>query len=147
MPDLYVKLIGGGEPILVARRAESPAWSPDGREIAFLRHLEKPGENYDLVVFTVPALGGHERQLAALGNSDRGLSYSPDGKLLAMSNHERPDSRPEIWLLSTETGAKRCLTRFPSGHVGGDYQPRFSPDGRTVAFVRAKTASSTRRGS
>src|SRR6185295_18180562 len=46
---------------------------------------------------------------------------------------------PGIFLLSAETGEKRKLTSPPS-QSRGDYAPAFSPDGRTLAFVRLKAS-------
>ena len=54
--DIYVKLIGGGAPLRPTTnpaRDFSPAWSPDGRTIAFLRLVSGRA-----LIMSVPALGG-----------------------------------------------------------------------------------------
>jgi Tol biopolymer transport system component len=65
---------------------------------------------------------------------DVGLAWTPDSKWLVV-----PDSPAEgpsgLFLLSTETGARRRLTSAP-GKGAGDCNPAFSPDGRTLAFAR-----------
>ena len=64
--DIYIKLIGtGGPPLRVTtdQAADySPAWSPDGRFIAFLRELS--GER--AAVLLIPALGGPEHKVAEI---------------------------------------------------------------------------------
>lgn len=55
--DIYVKLVGRGEPLRLTSNPEndfSPAWSPDGRWIAFLRSAL----NGVVAVHVIPALGG-----------------------------------------------------------------------------------------
>ena len=136
--DIYVQLIGAGTPLrLTADSADnrSPAWSADGRHIAFLRCSgSEPG------VFTVPALGGPERKLQATDCSllaweeGRGLDWSDDGRLLAFPAKTSADGF-SIFLLSIETLEKRRLT-FPPEEHQADVRPAFSPDGRSVAFAR-----------
>jgi eukaryotic-like serine/threonine-protein kinase len=135
--DIYVQLIGAGTPLRLTTdpaNDRSPAWSPDGRHIAFLRCLgSEPG------VFTVPALGGPERKLLATACSlspdvGRSLDWSDDGKLLAFSAKTSADGF-SIFLLSIETLEKRRLT-FPPVEHQADMRPVFSPDGRSVAFAR-----------
>ena len=136
--DIYVQLIGAGTPLrLTTDPADdrSPAWSPDGRHIAFLRCLGS-----EQGVFTVPALGGPERRLQATGcpplaqEEGRSLDWSDDGKLLAFSAKTSADGF-SIFLLSIETLEKRRLT-FPPVQHQADVRPAFSPDGRSVAFAR-----------
>jgi Tol biopolymer transport system component len=137
--DLYVKLIGGGDPLLVSdgsSHSSWPSWSPDGRQIAFYRAIASEGGGYSVTVELVAALGGQRRQLTTTRSSYvEGLSWSPDGSTLAMVDRESPDEPNAIFLLSFETGEKRRLTTPPKGQLGENC-PRFSPDGRTVAFVR-----------
>src|ERR1700745_1502665 len=78
-PDIFVKLIGPGEPIRLTNTPEDermPQWSPDGRWIAFPRSLGLKG------VVAVPALGGPERVITA---EQTGLytSWSADSQWLA----------------------------------------------------------------
>ncbi len=139
--DIYVKLIGtSGPPLRLTSNAAadiSPAWSPDGRFIAFLRELSRE----KLAVFLIPALGGPERMLAevsGLGRPDLPspyLCWSPDGSSLVVSDIDSPTAPWALYLLSVETGEKRKLTSPPT-HWIGDSAPAFSPDGRTLAFAR-----------
>lgn len=82
--DIYVKQIGAGKPLRLTTdpaKDESPAWSPDGRYIAFRRH----GEGKD-TIYVIPALGGLERKLLTSKGSffdDTSMDWSPDGKYLA----------------------------------------------------------------
>jgi Tol biopolymer transport system component len=144
--DIYIALIGAGTPL---RRTNSlasdrnPAWSPDGRYIAFIRVSEDESG-----LFLVPALDGPERKIASLlwdNNWDEfgiaGLSWSPDGKFLALSDRSAPDDPASLFVLSVDRLEKRKLTSPPADAVG-DLAPAISPDGQTVAFYRLAASSS-----
>jgi Tol biopolymer transport system component/DNA-binding winged helix-turn-helix (wHTH) protein len=137
--DIYVKLIGAERPLRLTTNPASdtdPTWSPDGRYVAFLRQSAEVGG-----VFLVPSLSGTERKLAdafpyrpvVIGNT---LSYSPDGKHLAMPDKNSQQQPFSIVSISIETGEKTRLTSPPTGSVG-DFFPAFSPDQKTLAFVRS----------
>jgi len=142
--DIYVKLVDAGEPLpLTANPApdHSPVWSPDDRYIAFVREGEAGG------IYQVAALGGAEQKLADIVPThgyDRGayyqfarntLSYSPDGKHLAVADSASAGEPFSIFLLEIETRKKTRLTYPPAASVGDD-SPAFSPDGRTLGFAR-----------
>ena len=137
--DLYVTLVGEGEPLLISDGSShwlSPTWSADGRRIAFGRAAPNEDVGYSITVESVAALGGQKRQITTtLARASSGLSWSPDGTVLAMVDRESPDAPDAIYLLSLETGEKTRLTNPPADHEG-DSLPRFSPDGKTVAFIR-----------
>jgi serine/threonine protein kinase/Tol biopolymer transport system component len=132
--NIYVQLVGAGSPLQItsARASDlSPAWSPDGRFIAFERDV---GQSH--AYFIVPALGGPERKLANAypGELGGGISWSPDGKYLAVADDGSPnDSRAGIFFVSIESGERRN-----SGIESPDLyivRPAFSPDGKYLAFV------------
>jgi Tol biopolymer transport system component/DNA-binding winged helix-turn-helix (wHTH) protein len=137
--DIYVKLIGAETPLRLTSNPAAdtdPTWSPDGKYVAFLRESTKNGG-----LFLVPSLGGAERKLAdvfpyrpvVIGNT---LSYAPDGKLLAAPDKTSQQQAFSIVSVSIETGEKTKLTMPPAGSVG-DFFPAFSPDQKTLAFVRS----------
>ena len=113
--DIYLKLIGTEPPArLTTDPADdfSPAWSPDGRSIAFIRSL--PGRK--AAVFLVPPIGGTERKLAEIDGTVwwSSLAWSPDGESLAIAAMGSSHEPFGLLLLSIETGQKRRLTSPPS---------------------------------
>jgi Tol biopolymer transport system component/DNA-binding winged helix-turn-helix (wHTH) protein len=131
--DIYVKLVDAGAPLRLTAAPEDellPAWSPDGRHVAFLRK-----EGARTFVYLVPALGGTERKVCEAGI---GLAWSPDGKTLAIAGPPDAKSRTAIVLHSLASGAQRQLTR-PEPY--SDSFPAYSPDGRAIAFLRSFSSS------
>ena len=145
--DIYVKLLDAGTPLRLTSSPTAdwaPAWSPDARYIAFCRDkyvgdttVPRLSLNQwvsgHIGIWIIGALGGAERKLGE--STGCGLSWSPDGKYLALANENSPHEPYSIFLLSVETGDKRKLTSPPTESVG-DWSPQFSPDGKTLAFVR-----------
>jgi len=126
---IYTTLIDGEKPLRLTDNPDDygPTWSPDSRQIAFVR-VSKEGLN----IYVVPALGGTEHKLHTAANLK--LNWSPDGKVLAFSEGNADLSHSWIALLSLADLTTRPLTSPPVDKV--DSQPAFSPDGSTVAFVR-----------
>ena len=89
-PDIYVKAIGAEQPLRLTSdrsRDGSPAWSPDGTRIAFLR--DRPGGGSE--VRLIPPTGGPERTIGEVqGLAHQGLSWSPDGRSLAVVDRSSP---------------------------------------------------------
>jgi Tol biopolymer transport system component/DNA-binding winged helix-turn-helix (wHTH) protein len=129
---------GSSPPAIVGKAGwayNSPAWSPDGKSLAFLRMNGSRGE---LVIASQSAK--LERVVATVfptryGLPNRHLDWSPDGRTLAFDDTNSADQPFAIDLISVATGERRRLTA-PPANVLGDVDPRFSPDGRTISFIR-----------
>ncbi|HEX4771913.1 MAG TPA: winged helix-turn-helix domain-containing protein [Bryobacteraceae bacterium] len=138
--DIYVKQIGLPTPLRITsddRPDISPAWSPDGRMIAFIRLLNS--QKADLMV--TPALpGGPERRVTELAapyvlyEDLRLLTWSADSKWLLASEGRTTSSISGLVLVSVLNGEKRPLTLPPPAY--DDLDPAFSPDMKWLAFVR-----------
>ena len=138
--DIYVQLVGSGSPLRLTTNPApdyAPAWSLDGRNIAFVRRGEE-----DRGISLVSPLGGPERQLSeGPPESDSRfryaqLSWSPDGKLLAFARRSAPEQPSQIVLLSVDSGETRALTSAPAEWPGDSF-PAFSPDGQSLPFARS----------
>jgi Tol biopolymer transport system component/DNA-binding winged helix-turn-helix (wHTH) protein len=135
--DIYMADGPGSTPVRVTTNPADdmlPAWSPDGRTIAFARI---DGRTCDVILLSVA--GRRERKLTACGNPDEPhVAWSPDGEWLVESFAPGPDPHRgwQIARVSTTTGVREPLTLSTPGTLG-DHSPSVSPDGRRIAFVRA----------
>jgi Tol biopolymer transport system component/DNA-binding winged helix-turn-helix (wHTH) protein len=130
--DVYMKRIGTERPLQLTQSSGfvcCDVWGPDDRFIAFLRCS---GENEG--VFMVPSLGGPERRLWKT-TACAGLGWSPTDPVLVFGDKSSPDAPFALFLVSVEDLQPRQLT-FPTGNVVGDQNPVFSPDGKSIAFMR-----------
>lgn len=134
---IYAAVVGSQSVLKLAAGASaySPAWSPDGRELAFLRD---DGNKFSIKV--IAALGGVEKTIytglrAPFSYENYGLSFSPNGKLLAFSDWNTARQEGAIKLLSLEDSSARFLTSPPPGFC--DRRPVFSPDGAELTFLRS----------
>lgn len=136
--DIYVKLVGPGPPLRLTTEPAadlSPAWSRDGRSIAFIRTSGDRAQ-----VMLVPALGGPERQILEAGASTlrcvrQCLAWSADGSALVVNTAREPGGPPVLVAVDIATSETRPLTDARPG-TGGDVFPAISPDGQSLAFVR-----------
>jgi Tol biopolymer transport system component len=103
-----------------------PAWSPDGRKIAFSgRRTSDLGVDID-GIYVINADGSGETRLTS--DSDYGPTWSPDGKRIAFARGQA------IWTMGADGSGQAQLTN--PGQYESDRSPDWSSDGNTIAFLR-----------
>jgi Tol biopolymer transport system component/DNA-binding winged helix-turn-helix (wHTH) protein len=129
---LFVKVIGT-EKLLRLTKGTAPAWSPDGRNIAFVR-----GGEEESGVFLISPLGGPERKIADRGGGinwyGQELSWSRDGKQLAYVYHPGNSASTNtqlLYLLSLESEQGTAVKTGCSLATS----PAFSPRGDYLAWI------------
>jgi TolB protein len=103
----------------------SPAWSPDGRTLAYVSfHSGLPA------IYVQELRSGEQTRVSAYSGINGAPSYSPDGSQLALALSRR-DGNVDIYLLTLATRELRRLTDDPAI----DTEPAWTPDGRSLYFT------------
>jgi Tol biopolymer transport system component len=139
----------GGTTTKILNNIYSPvSFSPDGREMVFVRKDEKKGE-FQLII--APAEGGEERVLLASAGEEElstGAAWSPDGKFIAYEVLNKTITSGEgscsLAAVELETGVSKIISPEKWDTC---FRMAWSPDGDGMFFVgtRAGESFTTRR--
>ncbi len=102
----------------------SPAWSPDGRELAYVSF-----ETRKAVVWVQDLQSGRRATVANYPGTNSAPAWAPGGGQLAVTLSR--DGPAQLYMVTREGGTPRRLT--VSSAI--DTEPAFSPDGRQIYFV------------
>jgi TolB protein len=103
----------------------SPAWSPDGKRIAFVQG-DRRG-NTDIMVLDLAT--GHARRLTDGSGINTEPSWNPDGTQLAFTSDR--EGGPQVYLMQSDGSNLRRLTNEGTYNAS----PAWSPNGAMVAYV------------
>ncbi len=113
--------------LLIALRSYAPAWSPDGKRIAFHSALVE-GENSDIWVYDLET--GRSTQLTNTPGSDRFASWSPDGEWVTFQTQDE-SGKWGIWKVRTDAGS---LSKIIADEKFSYHDPAWSKVGNWIAF-------------
>lgn len=102
----------------------SPAWSPDGKLLAYVSF-----ESHKPVVYVHEVATGQRRIVANFRGNNSAPAFSPDGKQLALALSR--DGYTQIFLINVDGSAVKRFSRS----LAIDTEPVFSPDGKWLYFT------------
>ena len=112
------QVLSSREPIL------SPAWSPDGRRLAYVSfETERPA------IYIQDLASGQRVRATSFEGINGAPAWSPDGRRLAMSLSK--DGQPEIYVMDIASREFQRITNSSSI----DTEPAWAPDGRSLLFT------------
>ena len=128
------QVVGGADDTLRL----SPAFFPDGKRLAYWR-----AAGPECAIVEVELATHRERTLVECSPRPRArFDLSPDGRWIVLAASPRPQWPAGLQLVDLREGARRTLTA-PEPGEGDDLVPRFSPDGRRIAFFRGNDSHRT----
>ena len=110
--------------------SSEPAWSPDGRKIAFVGMADDG--NTDVYVVGADGLG--QQRLTRHPKVDGNPAWSPDGRKIAFTRGDRewsPGQKTHIYVMNADGSRQRRLT-----HGDVHFSVAWSPDGQKMLFER-----------
>ncbi|MGD2076108.1 MAG: Tol-Pal system beta propeller repeat protein TolB [Gammaproteobacteria bacterium] len=108
----------------------SPAWSPDGRKLAYVSF-----EKNRASIFVQNVGTGQRTEVASFAGINGAPAWSPDGRTLALTLSR--DGNPEIYTLRL---SDKKLTRVTNA-AAIDTEPAWAPDGATLVFTSDRGGS------
>ena len=113
---------------------DAPAWSPDGKRIAFTS--DRDGSREGSEIYVMDADGSNQTRLTNNPGFDAFPKWSPDGSKIAF---HRQVVLFEIFMMDATGSNPVNLTNF---RASTDVHPSWSPDGAKIAFTSTRDGNS-----
>jgi hypothetical protein len=113
----------------------APAWTPDGQYIVYCPPRDARAPAADACTSAAPTAAAKPSCCLPPGDGVRArlhIDVSPDGHSIAYGQYTA-DHNFDLWVFDTETGKDREWLSTPDAEI----TPRFSPDGRWIAYTAA----------
>lgn len=131
-PPIYVINADGSEERQLPLRGVGPAWSPDGRELAY---------STDRGIYVANSDGSNPRQLVSSdiplpGETMGGPAWSPDGTRIAFLRAHCDDSPFQLFIVNADGSGMMALAPYDAklgSFAPQEWSARWSPDGSMVA--------------
>lgn len=105
-----------------------PSFSADGHTIAFVREGD---------VYAMRADGSGQKRLTSGAELDSRPLVSPNGKIVVFERRTAADAPRDLFTVSVNGGTPHAI----ASSVADEHEASFSPDSRTIAFVRTSAAA------
>ncbi len=146
---VYRAAVDGGEPVRIAEGwGQTPAVSPDGDFVAFVRPREReqwPTDDsrgrFDQDLWIAPTAGGAAVRLATVDGRLVGPVWSPDGRFIAARHQPGRDSTcREIWVypLSSDRSSASEPFKIPLPRESWDIVAGWTPQGELGIFLTSE---------
>jgi len=132
--QLIVADADGENRVVVAESTQplmSPAWSPDGRRLAYVSF-----EGNQSAIYVQTLRTGTRERVSMRAGHNGAPAFSPDGRKLALTL-SLVEGNFDIYTLDLGTQVLRRLTDHPAI----DSEPAWSPDGETIYFMSDRSGS------
>ena len=133
--EIYLINSNGTGPTRLTTNAandDAPAWSPDGRRIAFASERAAIGSS-DIYIMNADGSGVVRRTSSGNNGSP---AWSPDGRRIAFISWR--DGRNQVYVMSAVDDGSPAIRL--TNHGGNDFTPAWSPDGSRIAFASSRVA-------